>query len=78
MRNSHFKPIFNACHQVQFKENLMNRFREKFKIVDLRPKMTHFSHSGHNKNFSWKSKTPTFYFLVSVIRYKFKKSNKKS
>ena len=29
----------------------MNRFREKFKITDFRPKMTHLHHFGHNKNF---------------------------
>ena len=35
VRLNHF---FNACHQVQYQKNLMNRFIEKFKSVDFGPK----------------------------------------
>ena len=28
----------NNCHHVQFRKNLMNRFREKIKNVDFGPK----------------------------------------
>ena len=39
MQNSHFKPLGNACHQVQFQKNLMLRVIEKFKNVDFRSKI---------------------------------------
>ena len=32
-QNSNFKLLFNACHQVPFHENLINRFYVKFKIT---------------------------------------------
>ena len=35
IKNYHFCPIFNVCHQVYFQKNLKNRFREKFKNIDL-------------------------------------------
>ena len=37
MSNSHLKPLFNACYQVQFQKNLIIRFCEKFKSVDFGP-----------------------------------------
>ena len=51
MQNSHFKLLCNTFHQVQFQKNLRNRFREKFKNVDFRPRMTLFPYFGFNKNF---------------------------
>ena len=30
-QSSHLKLLFNACHQVEFQKNPMNRFLEKFK-----------------------------------------------
>ena len=34
-QNSNFKLLFNACHQVQFHKNLINRFYVKFKLLIL-------------------------------------------
>ena len=39
----------HACHQVQFQENLMDRFREKLKNNSFTS-----PHFGHNQNFSQK------------------------
>ena len=34
--NSHFKSLFNVCHQVQFQEKFTNRLKENFENVDFR------------------------------------------
>ena len=34
-QNSNFKLLFNACHQVPFHKNLINRFYVKFKLLIL-------------------------------------------
>ena len=38
IQNSQFKPLFNTCYKTQLQKNSMNRFREKLKTIDLRPK----------------------------------------
>ena len=52
IQKNHFwkrvNPILNTCHQVQPLENLINRFREKFKSADFHPKMLHSLNFGHN------------------------------
>ena len=35
-QNSNFKLLFNACHQVPFHKNLINRFYVKFKLLILK------------------------------------------
>ena len=40
---SHFYPLINACHLVQFQENLLNTFPEKFRDVALHPKNAQFT-----------------------------------
>ena len=35
--NSHFYPLFNGCHHVQFQKNLINRFWQNFKNINLGP-----------------------------------------
>ena len=35
---THFYLFFNACRQIQFLKNLMNRHKEKFKSVNFAPK----------------------------------------
>ena len=45
-----FHPFFNASRQVQFQENLMNRFIQKSsKTVILGPKMLNFFQFGTTK-----------------------------
>ena len=38
-----FTEFFNACHQLQFQKNLINRFRENFKKTDLELKNEPFT-----------------------------------
>ena len=49
MENHLFYPLFNACHKVQFQDNLMNRFRGNVKNVDFAPKTR--MRGEENKNF---------------------------
>ena len=51
---SHFKPLFNTCHQVQFQKNLTNLFREKFKNVNFGPQNDLFFSFWAYKEFSLK------------------------
>ena len=37
-QSSHFYPFLSVCHQVQFKKNPVNNFRENVKIFDFGPK----------------------------------------
>ena len=43
----HFKPLFNACHEVQFQKILMKYSKV---LIILGPKIPHSSHFGHSKN----------------------------
>ena len=52
IRHRYFKPLFKACHQVQFQKNPIYRFSEKFKYWFWGPKMIHLSLVGRNKNIS--------------------------
>ena len=56
IHNSNLKLFFNDWHQVQFKKNLIHRFKEKFKNVDLRQKknVPLTPNFGHIKNFPQK------------------------
>lgn len=42
-KNNLFYSFLNACHQVKFEENFINKFREKFKYIDFGTKNTHCS-----------------------------------
>ena len=46
IQNSHF----TTYNQLQFEKN-METFRENIKKLILNPKMIHFPHFGHKKNF---------------------------
>ena len=70
---SHFYQFSYFYHQVEFQKNLMNKFRENFKLFILGSKMTHFE---HNLSFPSKSKTANFiHSLIPVSRHDFR--NKK-
>lgn len=43
--------IFNACNQEQFQKNLINKFREKFKLVNFDPKIIHLHQLWQDQNF---------------------------
>ena len=42
-KNNLFYSFLNACHQVKFEENFINKFREKFKYINFGTKNAHFS-----------------------------------
>ena len=70
MQNSHFKPLANACHQVQFKKNLINIFREKFINNVVRSEMIHFLCF----EFSLKIENSHLYPIFNAcLRYDFRK-----
>ena len=55
----------------------MNRHRKEFKNIFLGPKMSHLPNFGHHINFLYKSETVILtHYLILVIRFNFKKSNK--
>ena len=59
---------------LQMLVNLMSKFWENFKNVNLGTKMTHLHHFEQNMNFPYKSKTVTFtHSLIPDIWYNFKK-----
>ena len=35
VQKTHFKPFFTACPQARFHKNVINKSREKLKIVDF-------------------------------------------
>ena len=63
-------PIFDICHLVQFQKNLMNRSREKFKNVDLGPKITHLPHFEQNKIFFQKRSSSLFSVYGTLTLWK--------
>lgn len=57
--------LFNACHQAQYQKNLIERFKEKFKIVKFGPKNAPFNLIWVNKTFPKKMSSLTSICLLN-------------
>ena len=67
--NSHFYPLFNGCHHVQFQKNLINRFWQNFKNINLGPVIGPFT--IYIYIYTYKISLPVFGFLwFSPIQFK--------
>ena len=65
IKNGHFYPLFNVCHQAQFKKNPLTEFEISSKILVLVPKMIYLTHFEHGENFFKNRKLTFTQFLMS-------------